>query len=246
MINEFSRTEMLLGKAAMKILADSRVAVFGLGGVGSYAVEALARAGVGHLVLVDHDNISLTNLNRQLHATHLTIGQSKAEVMQKRILDINPDAEVEVHQTFYSSDCAEELVRSDYDYIIDAIDTISSKLDLAVNARSKGIPIISSMGTGNKLDPSRLEIADIYSTSVCPLAKVMRRELRKRGVEALQVVYSQEEPLVPITIEDSDYPPDDIPAAHRSLPGSVSFVPPVAGLLMAGQVIRDLVSVIYR
>ncbi|NLW91971.1 MAG: tRNA threonylcarbamoyladenosine dehydratase [Syntrophomonadaceae bacterium] len=250
MLNEFSRTEMLLGKQAMQVLADSRVAVFGLGGVGSYAAEALARAGVGHLVLVDDDRICLTNINRQLHAAHSTIGQLKVDAMRSRILDINPDVEVETFQTFYNSDCAEQLVRSDYNYIIDAIDTVSSKLELVVNAQAKAIPIICSMGTGNKLDPSRLEIADIYATSVCPLAKVMRHELRKRGVKALQVVYSREEPLVPILAEDVDCntgcvcPPGSTRpcTARRQIPGSISFVPPVAGLLMSGQVISDLIA----
>jgi len=249
-LNEFSRTEMLLGQEGMRLLADSRVAIFGLGGVGSYAAEALARAGVGHLILVDDDCICETNINRQLHATHKTIGQPKVEAMQCRIKDINPRAKIEVYQTFYASDCAEKLVRSDYNYIIDAIDTVSSKLELVVNAQAKGIPIISSMGTGNKLDPSRLEIADIYSTSVCPLARVMRRELRKRGVEALRVVYSREESLVPVITENSDCnigcvcPPGSTRSctARRQIPGSVSFVPPVAGLLMAGQVVRDLIT----
>lgn len=251
MLNEFSRTQMLLGQKAMQRLADSRVAVFGLGGVGSYAAEALARAGVGHLVLVDDDCICPTNINRQLHATHQTVGQPKVEAMRRRIQDINPRAEVEAYQTFYRSGCSEQLIRSDYDYIIDAIDTVSSKLDLVVEAQGRGIPMISSMGTGNKLDPARLEIADIYDTSVCPLAKVMRRELRKRGVKALQVVYSREEPLVPRADEDTDCqaggcvcPPGAtrLCTVRRQIPGSVSFVPPVAGLLMAGQVVRDLIA----
>ena len=192
MNNQFSRTEMLLGSDTMQVLADSRVAVFGLGGVGSFAVEALARAGVGHLVLVDHDDICVTNINRQLHATHQTIGQAKVDVMLQRVMDINPTAEVKVYKSFYPGENPELMVRSDYHYIIDAIDTVTSKLELIEKARCLGVPIISCMGTGNKLDPSRLEIADIYSTSVCPLAKVMRRELRKREINALQVVYSRE------------------------------------------------------
>ncbi|MGE5390268.1 MAG: ThiF family adenylyltransferase [Deltaproteobacteria bacterium] len=243
MLNEFSRTEMLLGSDAMRVLADSRVAVFGLGGVGSFAAEALARSGIGHLVLVDHDDICITNINRQLHATHRTIGQAKADVIHQRIMDINPSAEVEAYKSFYPGENPELLVRSDYDYIVDAIDTVTSKLELIVQARSLAIPIISCMGTGNKLDPSRLEIADIYSTSVCPLAKVMRRELRKRGVDALQVVYSQEEPLVPRAGSDEDECLENpLPSVNsRHIPGSISFVPPVAGMLMAGVVIRYLV-----
>lgn len=238
-MKEFSRTEMLLGSDAMRILADSRIAVFGLGGVGSYAAEALARAAIGHLVLVDHDDISVTNINRQLHATHQTIGQFKTEVMRQRIMSINPAAEVEIHRAFYPGEKPKELVRPDYDYIIDAIDTVSSKLDLICHAQSLSIPIISCMGTGNKLDPSRLEIVDIYATSVCPLAKVMRRELRKRGVEELQVVYSREEPLIPLPGNDEHI---DSASPGRHIPGSISYVPPVAGLLMAGAVIRGLLK----
>ncbi|WP_054695868.1 tRNA threonylcarbamoyladenosine dehydratase [Syntrophomonas palmitatica] len=247
---EFSRTESLLGQKNMQVLADSRVAVFGLGGVGSYAAEALARTGVGHLVLVDHDSICLTNINRQIHATHKTVGQPKVTVMQARIAEINPQAQVEVFQTFFSRECADELIRTDYNYIIDAIDTVSSKIELIIHAQNKNIPIVSSMGTGNKLDPSRLEIADIYETSVCPLARVMRRELKKRGVGALTVVYSREEPLVMPTSRDSDCnsgcvcTPDSIGinTPRRQLPGSISFVPSVAGLLMAGKVVRDLLD----
>ncbi len=243
-MKEFSRTEMLLGSDAMQVLADSRVAVFGLGGVGSFAAEALARAGIGHLVLVDHDDICVTNINRQLHATHQTIGQVKVEVMRQRIMSINPAAEVETYRAFYPGEKPEELVRPEYGYIIDAIDTVTSKLDLICHAQALSIPIISCMGTGNKLDPSRLEIADIYATSVCPLAKVMRRELRKRGVEALPVVYSQEEPLTPLP-ENAEQDCPELPETSphgRHIPGSISFVPPVAGLLMAGAVIRGLVK----
>lgn len=243
MTDQFARTEMLLGPAAMQVLADSRVAVFGLGGVGSFAVEALTRAGVGHLVLVDHDDICLTNINRQLHATHQTIGQAKVEVMRQRIMVINPAAAVESYQVFYPGENPETLVRPDYDYIIDAIDTVTSKLELIVHAQSLNVPIISCMGTGNKLDPARLEIADIYDTSVCPLAKVMRRELRKRGVDDLQVVYSREEPLIPLTGSDNDCAGNPHPSVNgRHIPGSISFVPPVAGLLMAGVVIRSLIN----
>src|SRR5665647_397096 len=203
MLNEFSRTELLIGKEALRKLAASRVAVFGIGGVGSYAVEGLVRSGVGKLVLVDHDDICLTNINRQLHATHKTLGKPKVEVMRDRILEINPQAEVEIYQCFYMPEQAEELVRADYDYIIDAIDTVTAKIDLVVQAQKKGIPIISCMGAGNKLDPSRFEISDIYNTSVCPLAKVMRKELRKREIASLKVVYSKEEPITPIVSEES-------------------------------------------
>lgn len=244
MLNQFSRTEMLLGNGAMQVLANSRVAIFGLGGVGSFAAEALARTGIGHLVLVDHDDISVTNINRQLHATHQTVGQVKVEVMRQRIMSINPAVEVETFRAFYPGEKPETLVRPEYDYIVDAIDTVTSKLDLICHAQSLCIPIISCMGTGNKLDPSRLEIADIYDTSVCPLAKVIRRELRKRGVEALPVVYSREEPLIPLpeNIEQDCLDPLT-PAPHgRHIPGSISFVPPVAGLLMAGAVIRHLIK----
>ncbi|HWP96089.1 MAG TPA: tRNA threonylcarbamoyladenosine dehydratase [Syntrophomonadaceae bacterium] len=250
MVYEFSRTELLIGKEAMNRLAHSKVAVFGIGGVGSYAAEALARAGVGNLVLVDDDLICLTNINRQIHATVKTVGQPKVEVMRDRILDINPGAQVEVHQTFFARDCADTLVRPDMDYIIDAIDTVSSKLDLTVYAKNKNIPIISCMGAGNKLDPTRLEITDIYETSVCPLARVMRKELRKRGVASLKVVYSKEEPLVPIESEDSSCNngcvcpkgATRICTIRRQIPGSISFVPSTAGLLMAGQVVRDLIN----
>lgn len=248
MQNEFSRTELLIGQEALQKLAAGRVAVFGIGGVGSYAVEGLVRTGVGKLVLVDNDCVCITNLNRQLHATHKTVGKPKVEVMRDRILDINPRAEVEIYQQFYMPELAEELVRSDYDYIIDAIDTVTAKIDLVVQAQKKGIPIISSMGAGNKLDPSRFEISDIYATSVCPLAKVMRKELRKRGVDALKVVYSKEEPLSPMGSEESDpgndciYSSGTVPhqSRRRQVPGSIAFVPSVAGLIIAAEVIKDL------
>ncbi len=244
MLNEFSRTELLIGTDALNKLAQSRVAIFGIGGVGSFAVEGLARAGVGKLVLVDDDCICLSNLNRQIHATHKTIGKPKVEVMQNRILEINPLAEVETFQKFYLPGSAAELLRSDYDYIIDAVDTVTAKIDLIVNAKQMNIPIISSMGTGNKLDPTRLEIADLFETSVCPLAKVMRHELRKRGVDALKVVYSKEMPLTPTETEEPGCSPDaQRPgASRRQIPGSISFVPSVAGLILAGAVIKDLIG----
>jgi tRNA A37 threonylcarbamoyladenosine dehydratase len=249
MLNEFSRTELLIGKQAMQKLGKSRVAICGIGGVGSFAAEALTRAGVGKLVLIDDDSICLTNLNRQIHATHKTVGQPKVEAMRERIQAINPRAEVETFKCFYAKDNSDDLVREDYDYIIDAIDTVTSKIELVVKAYQKNINIISSMGAGNKLDPSRLEIDDIYNTAVCPLAKVMRKELRARGIPALKVVYSREEPLKPIPGKVSNcnegciYPPEPAQPGtiRRQTPGSISFVPSVAGLLMAGQVVRDLI-----
>lgn len=249
MHNEFLRTEMLIGKAALEKLARSRVAVFGIGGVGSYAVEGLARAGVGGFVLVDDDCICLTNINRQIHATRNTLGKPKVEVMRDRVLDINPGAEVAVHKTFYMPENAPELVRPDYDYIVDAVDTVTAKIDLVVRAKLLGIPVISSMGAGNKLDPTKFEIADIYETSICPLARVMRRELRKRGVKDLKVVYSKEEPLKPLETvysgcETSVRPgyTDKPGVVRRQIPGSISFVPSVAGLLIAAEVVKDLIA----
>lgn len=235
MTNEFSsRTELLLGADGLAKLAAARVAVFGLGGVGSYAAEALVRAGVGHFLLVDHDVVSLSNLNRQLHATRKTVGQKKTEAMRARMLDVNPDADVKIIDAFYAPDCAEDFFSAPLDYIIDAVDTVTAKLSLAVEATRRNIPIISSMGAGNKLDPTRFEVADIYETSVCPLAKVMRKELKKRGVPRLKVVYSKEPPLSAVA-SDSDH--------GRHAPGSVSFVPSVAGLILAGEVIRALTGV---
>ncbi|MDD3853415.1 MAG: tRNA threonylcarbamoyladenosine dehydratase [Syntrophomonadaceae bacterium] len=249
MVHEFSRTEMLIGKEALQKLAASRVAVFGIGGVGSFAVEALIRSGVGKLVLVDDDNICVTNINRQIHASHRTVGKAKVEVMRERILDINPHSEVEVYQEFYMPGRAEELLRTDYDYVIDAVDTVTAKIDLVVNCQQRGIPIISCMGTGNKLDPSRFEISDIYATSVCPLAKVMRKELRKRGVDALKVVYSKEEPLTPMVdniIECNNIATQSEVSVRmesgRQIPGSIAFVPSAAGLLLAAEVVKDLIK----
>jgi len=234
----------------MAKLADSRVIVFGIGGVGSYLAEALARSGVGHLALVDDDKVCLTNINRQIIATVRTVGRQKVDVMKERILDINPKADVTTFQCFYTAETAGEIDLAGYDYIADAIDTISSKLLLAEKAGAAGIPIISCMGAGNKLDPSRFEVADIFDTSVCPLARVMRHELRVRGVKRLKVVYSREEVLQPL--EDGCdncktgciCPPGTKRKCtdRRSVPGSVSFVPPVAGLIMAGEIVKDLVK----
>lgn len=249
MLTQFSRTELLLGKNAMEKLFHSRVAVFGIGGVGGYAVEALARSGVGTLDLIDDDRICLTNLNRQLHATGKTVGRYKVDVARQRILEINPSAVVNTRKAFYSPDTSAQFDLSRYDYIIDAIDTVSGKLELVEQAALSGIPVISSMGAGNKLDPTAFEVADIYDTSVCPLARVMRRELRKRGIRSLKVVYSKEPALEPI--EDMSIscrshcvcPPDTARKCtqRRQIPGSNAFVPSVAGLILAGEVVKDLI-----
>ena len=250
MLNEFSRQEILVGSEAMEKLKASCVAVFGIGGVGTYCVEGLVRAGVGRLVLVDDDLICLTNINRQLHATHKTVGTPKVEAMRARVLEINPKAEVVVHQRFYLPGCSDELIRPEYDYIVDTVDTVTAKVDLVLAAKSRNIPVISCMGAGNKLDPTRFEVADIYETSVCPLAKVMRKELRRRGVDSLRVVYSRESPMAPVFTKETSC------AAHcvcpkgtqrtctirRAIPGSISFVPSVAGLIIAGVVVRDLIG----
>ena len=251
MLNEFSRTQLLLGEEAMTKLKNSVVAVFGIGGVGTYVAEALARSGVGGLVLFDDDKICLTNINRQLIATRKTIGMQKVEVMRDRILDINPNASVEIHECFYTSENADEFDLSKYSYIVDAIDTVSSKLELIVRAEKLNVPIISCMGAGNKLDPTRLEVADIYKTSVCPLARVMRKELKVRGIQKLKVVYSKEPPITPL--EDMSIscrahcvcPPGTKRKCtiRRAIPGSVSFVPSVAGLILAGEVIKDISGV---
>lgn len=238
MINEFSRTELLLGAEGMEKLKNARVAVFGIGGVGGYAVEALARSGVGALELIDDDVISLTNINRQIIALHSTLGMPKAEAAAARVKDINPECDVTVRRVFYTPQTAGEFDFSRYDYIIDAIDTVTAKLDLAVRAQEAGTPIISSMGAGNKLDPAAFEVADIYDTSVCPLARVMRKELRKRGVKRLKVVYSKEDALTP----EGELGDENAAHKKRATPGSAAFVPSVAGLIMAGEVVRELVS----
>lgn len=228
---QFSRTALLLGDAAVEKLAASRVIVFGLGGVGGYAVEALARTGVGHLDLVDNDVISLSNLNRQLYALHSTVGMSKVDAAIQRILDINPACVVTGHKMFYLPETADSIDLSAYDYIVDCIDTITAKIELIVRAQAIGVPVISSMGTGNKLDSSKLQVADISKTSVCPLARVMRTELRKRGLQHLKCVFSTEEPVNAVVQDGS-----------RHAPGSVAFVPSVAGLMLAGEVIKDLIK----
>lgn len=232
MKEELSRTELLLKENGIERLKASRVAVFGVGGVGGYVVEALARSGVGHFVLTDNDEVSVSNINRQIIALHSTIGRKKTEVIKERILDINPQAEVEIHNCFYLPDEHDEYDFAGYDYIVDCIDTVAAKIDIIIKAQEVGTKVISSMGTGNKLDPTMLEVSDIYKTSVCPLARVMRYELKKRGVRKLKVVYSKETPIkVSAPLEDN---------ARRSIPGSVAFVPASAGLIIAGEVINDL------
>lgn len=251
MLHEFSRTELLIGKDALEKLKNSKVAIFGIGGVGTFVVEGLVRSGVGKFVLIDDDCICLTNINRQLHATRKTVGRPKVEVMMERILEINPKAEVTTFQKFYLPECADEMISDDYDYIIDAIDTVTGKLDLVVKAKERGIPIISCMGAGNKLDPTRFEIADIFATSICPLARVMRKELRQRGVESLKVLYSKEEPIKTVETEDSSCSSSCICpkgttrkcTAKHQIPGSISFVPSVAGLIIAGEVIKDIAGI---
>ena len=248
MLTQFSRTELLLGKEAMDKLANSRVAVFGIGGVGGYVCEALVRTGVGSFDLIDDDKVCLTNLNRQIIATRKTVGQYKTDVMKERMLEINPKVDVRVHKCFFLPENADEFPFEEYDYIVDAVDTVTAKISLVMKALEMNIPIISSMGAGNKLDASKFQVADIYKTKVCPLAKVMRRELKKRGVKKLKVVYSEEQPTRPV--EDMSIscrthcicPPG---AAHkcterRDIPGSVAFVPSVVGLIIAGEVVKDL------
>lgn len=248
MLNQFSRTQLLLGQTAIERLQGSRVAVFGIGGVGGYVCEALVRSGVGAFDLIDDDRVCLTNLNRQIIATRKTVGQYKADVMEARIHDINPNAQVTVHKTFFLPENAQDFPFDQYDYIVDAVDTVSAKIALVMEANARNIPIISSMGAGNKLDATAFRVADIYETQVCSLARIMRRELRKRGVERLKVVYSQEPPIRPI--EDMSIscrthcicPPGTKHKCtdRRDIPGSTAFVPSVAGLIIAGEVVRDL------
>ncbi len=250
MQDQFSRTELLLGKEAMEKLKSSRVAVFGIGGVGGYVCEALIRSGVGKFDLIDDDRVCLTNLNRQIIATRKTVGQYKVDVMKERMLEINPDADVTVRKCFFLPENSGEFPFDEYDYVVDAVDTVSAKLELVVKAQEHGVPVISSMGAGNKLDGSQFRVADIYKTKTCPLAKVMRRELRRRGVKKLKVVYSEEEPTRPK--EDASVscrtncicPPgtERKCTERRDIPGSVAFVPSVAGLIIAGEVVKDLIA----
>ena len=248
MLNQFSRTQLLIGEAAINKLQKSRVAVFGIGGVGGYVCEALVRSGVGAFDLVDDDKVCLTNLNRQIIATRKTVGKYKADVMKERMLDINPDVDVRIHRCFFLPENADDFPFDEYDYVVDAVDTVTAKIELILRAKAHNVPIISAMGAGNELDPGRFKIADIYQTSVCPLARVMRRELKKRHVKNLKVVYSDEQPIRPL--EDMSIscrtgcicPPG---AQHkcterRDIPGSTAFVPAVAGLMIAGEIVKDL------
>ena len=250
MLNQFSRTQLLLGQEGMEKLFQARVAVFGIGGVGGYTVEALARSGVGTLDLIDDDKICLTNLNRQIFATHKTVGQYKVDISQQRILEINPKAVVHTYKTFYAPQTAELFDFTQYDYVVDAIDTVTGKLELVEQAEKAGVPIISSMGAGNKMDPTAFEVADIYETSVCPLARVMRRELKRRGIRKLKVVYSKEPPMTPIDDlaiscrTNCVCPPGTARKCtqRRQVPGSNAFVPSVVGLIIAGEVVKDLTA----
>ena len=250
MLNQFSRTQLIFGKEAMEKLAHSRVAVFGIGGVGGYTVEALARSGIGTLDLIDDDKVCLTNINRQIYATRKTVGKYKVDVAKERILDINPEAVVNCHQTFYMPDTKDPFDLSPYYYVVDAIDTVTGKIELVLQAQAAGTPIMSSMGAGNKVNPEMFEVADIYDTSVCPLAKVMRRELKKRNVKRLKVVYSKEKPIKPekdleISCRTNCICPsgtDRTCTVRREIPGSNAFVPSVAGLIIAGEVIKDILG----
>ncbi|MDE6149233.1 MAG: tRNA threonylcarbamoyladenosine dehydratase [Ruminococcus sp.] len=232
----FSRTELILGEQAIKKLSSSRVVVFGIGGVGGYAAEALARSGIGSIDIIDNDKVSISNINRQIYALHSTVGKYKVDVATERIKDINPDCIVNAHRKFYSPETSGEFDFSQYDYIIDAIDTVTGKIELVIQANANHAPIISSMGAGNKLDPTSFEVTDIYKTSVCPLARVMRYELKRRGIKKLKVVYSKEKPIVPSISESTSE------SHRRQTPGSTAFVPSVAGLIIAGEVIKDLIK----
>jgi tRNA A37 threonylcarbamoyladenosine dehydratase len=250
MLNQFSRTELIIGKEGLKKLRKAKVAVFGIGGVGSFVVEGLVRAGVKNFILVDDDKVCLTNLNRQVHATIGTIGKYKVDVMKQRILDINPQAVVETYKTFYMPDSEKTILDESVSYVVDAVDTVTAKIELVMDAQRLNIPIISAMGTGNKLDPTQFEITDIYKTSVCPLAKVMRKELRARGVKKLKVLYSKEEPMKPNQEAECSCKTNCIcpPGTKRKcsvrnqVPGSISFVPSVAGLIIAGEVIKEIIK----
>lgn len=232
METESSRTEILIGKEGIEKLKQAKVAIFGIGGVGSFVLEGLARAGVGSFILVDNDNISISNLNRQLIATIDTIGMAKVEASKNRVLSINPNAKVEIYKEFFMPETSEGILDNTVDYIVDSIDTVTAKIELVLRANKLNIPIISCMGTGNKLDPTKFEIDDIYNTSVCPLAKVMRKELRARGIQKLKVLYSKEEPIKPKALDNT----------KRQTPGSISFVPSASGLIIAGEVIKDILK----
>ena len=250
MLNQFSRTQLLYGEASMQKLASCRIAVFGIGGVGGYVVEALARSGIGALDLIDDDRVCLTNINRQILATRKTVGRYKVDTAEERVREIHPDCKVRTYKTFYLPSTQDQFNFSVYDYVVDAIDTVTGKLAIVENAKKAGVPVISSMGAGNKVNPAAFEVADIYETSVCPLAKVMRRECRKRGIDSLKVVYSKEKPIRPL--EDMSIscrkhcicPPGTVRKCteRRDIPGSTAFVPSVAGLIIAGEIINDLTA----
>ncbi|MBP3747676.1 MAG: tRNA threonylcarbamoyladenosine dehydratase [Ruminococcus sp.] len=246
MLEQFTRTAMIFGEEAMEKLASARIAVFGVGGVGGYTVEALARSGIGAIDLIDDDKVSVSNINRQIIATMSSIGKYKVDIEKERILDINPECKVTTHRKFFTPDTSDEFDFSQYDYVVDAIDTVTGKIEIIIQAKSAGVPVISSMGAGNKLDPTAFEVEDIYKTSVCPLAKVMRREMKKRGVKKLKVVYSKEEPrcefLQPVndTSGDSEQRSGN---PKKFVPGSTAFVPSVVGLIIAGEVIKDLTGI---
>ena len=249
MLNQFSRTELLIGKEGIEKLKKSKVAIFGIGGVGSFVVEGLVRAGVENFVLIDDDKICLTNLNRQIIATRKTIGKYKADVAKERILEINPNANVEVYKEFYMPDSKTNIINKELSYVVDCVDTVTAKIEIIMQAKKENIPVISSMGTGNKLDPTKFEITDIYKTNICPLAKVMRKELRKRNIESLKVIYSEEEPIKPDDTSSSSCKTNCIcpPGTKRKctirnqVPGSISFVPSVAGLMIAGEIVKDII-----
>lgn len=239
MLNQFSRTELIIGKEAMEKLHNSKVAIFGIGGVGSFVVEGLVRAGVENFILVDNDDVSLTNLNRQIIATTKTIGKPKVEVAKERILEINPNAKVEIYKEFFMPE-SQGILDSSVTYIVDCIDTVTAKIELVLRANKLNIPIISSMGTGNKLDPTKFEITDIFKTSVCPLAKVMRKELKTRGIKKLKVLYSKEEPIkAKVNLEHAETEEN---SSKKQVPGSISFLPSVAGLIISGEVVKDIIK----
>lgn len=233
-LEQFSRTELLIGKENIDKLQNAKVAIFGIGGVGSYVVEGLVRAGIGNFLLVDNDEVSITNLNRQIIAVQNTVGKAKVEVARDRILSINPNANVEIRKEFFMPESSSKILNDKIDYIVDAVDTVTAKIELVLRANKLNIPIISCMGTGNKLDPTKFEVADIFKTSVCPLAKVMRKELKVRGIKKLKVVYSKEEPVKINTVYEG--------GIKRQVPASISFVPSVAGLIIAGEVIKDIIK----
>lgn len=240
MLNQFSRTELLIGKNGIDKLKNAKIAVFGIGGVGSYVVESLARAGVGNFIIVDNDDVSITNINRQIIATHKTIGKAKVDVMKERILDINPEASVVVYKEFFLPGSNSDIITDELSYVADCVDTVTAKIEIIVQSKQKGVPVISSMGTGNKLNPTMFEIADISKTSVCPLAKVMRKELKNRNIKNVKVLYSKEEPINVLPENEYDFKEES--KNNKKVPGSISYVPSVAGLIIAGEIINDIIN----